>query len=260
MRFTIILFVALAITAVLISGCSSVDRTNTTINSVGDSEKDSNLTANYFYELQADGAIVVTGKGTSIQRVRIMVQNMGNRTLSFTIPIGACLLPGESGYQTMITTEAYKVTLAPQQQEEVVVPAACTNIHRKIPGSSVNFIYVLGSPNDDLVLLLRNLDKSDAEYSVIQAAVWIITDDADWNDLGTLTSGAGSASGRKINENNAAEAMRAIDESGLSIKERAIWEDRRVILSGITNPSLASWLKEYTAMVDRDKNFSGSGN
>jgi hypothetical protein len=62
--------------------------------------------------------------------------------------------------------------------------------------------------------------------------VWIVTDDADYADLGTLRAvvGAFGLSGtRVINQKEAAQAMRLCHEAGIDLRRKAIWKDRAMI-------------------------------
>ena len=83
------------------------------------------------------------------------------------------------------------------------------------------------------------MDKSAVDYAVWQAAVWIITDDATYNDLGRLRENRV----RMIGKNRAAEAMKICDEAGIDIMKKNIWRDRNRILQAISNSELREWLE-----------------
>lgn len=84
---------------------------------------------------------------------------------------------------------------------------------------------------EELERLLAVLDAENADYPVQQAAIWIITDDADYYDLGTLICENGE---RAINESQAAEALLLIDKAGIDINNKAIAKDRDRIQDGNT--------------------------
>lgn len=91
------------------------------------------------------------------------------------------------------------------------------------------------------------LEKSNVSFGVEQAAVWIVTDNADYDDLGTLVSRPiyqifGGT--RIINEYEAARAMKICDEAGIDITRKAIWRDREEIIKGLTDKKLKYWLQE----------------
>ena len=70
-------------------------------------------------------------------------------------------------------------------------------------------------------------------------AVRLVTDNADWSGLGALVADGE----RAIDAGEAAAAMGAIDQNGVSITTKAIGSDRVTILSGATDASLRSWLQ-----------------
>ncbi|MCP4708975.1 MAG: hypothetical protein GY869_10145 [Planctomycetes bacterium] len=91
------------------------------------------------------------------------------------------------------------------------------------------------------------LDQAQVIYAVRQAAVWIVTDNADYSDLGILVSRSQFqvfGGTRKINEYEAARAMKICDEAGINITGKSIWMDRKQILSGLKDGDLKKWLEE----------------
>ena len=83
-------------------------------------------------------------------------------------------------------------------------------------------------------------------FDVVQAAIWIVTDDAGYGGLGTLVrqSGIGGLSTRVILEDEAARAMRMVDEAGIDITQRQIWQDRDLIAAGAEDATLVEWIRE----------------
>ncbi|MGD8815267.1 MAG: hypothetical protein PVI78_12415, partial [Anaerolineales bacterium] len=84
-----------------------------------------------------------------------------------------------------------------------------------------------------------------SSYDVQQAAIWIITDNADYGDLGILvrsTSITGIGS-RVIGYEDAARAMQLVDDAGIDITSLAIWEDRDAIAEGVEDTALADWIR-----------------
>ena len=87
------------------------------------------------------------------------------------------------------------------------------------------------------------LADAHAPYAVRQAAVWILSDDADYGQLGILvrsTNGFGGS--RVILAPEAARAMQIIDGAGINITRRAIWRDRREVLEQLPEGELKVWL------------------
>ena len=90
---------------------------------------------------------------------------------------------------------------------------ACMNIHRDIPDESCG--YALTRLEDSTLAGLVQLFKEEnASYDVRQAAVWIVTDDADEYDVQTLTvSYTDGSSETMINETEYAEALALVERA-----------------------------------------------
>ncbi len=88
------------------------------------------------------------------------------------------------------------------------------------------------------------LDKAHVSKATRQAAVWIITDNADYNDLGILVvSQFGFGGSRAINENETAQAIKIVNDAGIDITHKMIWKDKQIVLNGLKDTDLRNWLK-----------------
>jgi hypothetical protein len=93
------------------------------------------------------------------------------------------------------------------------------------------------------------LARANAGFAANQAALWIVTDNATYADLGHLVtrviSGPGTGTQRRsIQESDAALAMKLVDEAGIDVSRKAIWRDRPAILGGVIDPAVKSWLEK----------------
>jgi hypothetical protein len=80
------------------------------------------------------------------------------------------------------------------------------------------------------------LERAGASSAAIQAAVWIITDNADYDDLGTLVSRSTfqiTGGDRAIREQEAAQAMMHIQRAGVDLEQKAVWRDRFTICRAV---------------------------
>ena len=86
------------------------------------------------------------------------------------------------------------------------------------------------------------LDKAGAGYPTRQAAVWMVTDDASYADLGILVfDGIG---GRVIGADDAAQAMMIAEQAGIDVTRKRIWQDRQQVLAKMTTDGPAmTWLE-----------------
>ncbi len=88
-----------------------------------------------------------------------------------------------------------------------------------------------------LTKLMPVLASAGADPDTKQAAVWIVTDNADYDDLGTLVSGSWSFSpggrARAIGARETAQALQLCDQAGIDVTVKAIWDDRPKILADL---------------------------
>ena len=98
-------------------------------------------------------------------------------------------------------------------------------------------------------------------FTVRQAAVWIVTDNASYSDLATLVmSSDGSGGTRVINEYEAARAMQLCDQANIDITRKAIWKDKLTILHGLHDASLKGWLQANIGAKGPTKTNTGVSN
>jgi hypothetical protein len=188
--------------------------------------------------------VEVTGSG--IRDVSMKIRRLVDHPVKVTIPVGTYFACGGSS-QNMIGRQERTITLNSSTWYTVSVPAACANRSRPIPGQSDSFT-VRQSPNQaELERLMTVLDKANVPFDVEQAAIWIVTDNADYSDLGVLVSRPSfQAFGgtRVINEDEAARAMKLCEEAGIKINRKRIWADRHSVLERLRDEDLKVWLQE----------------
>jgi hypothetical protein len=151
----------------------------------------------------------------------------------------------------MVTTAESRVHLTTDGWTNASVSAACANRSRDIPGSTDSFTVQRSPQQSELARLMPVLDKARAPYAVRQAAVWIVTDNANYNVLGALVSPSqfeAFGGTRLIRESESARAMQLCDEAGIDIKGKAIWRDRQKILTGLAAGDLKVWLKQFRGL------------
>lgn len=209
-----------------------------------------NLTQSPIEPTPAEGTIVdliddsyvdVVATGSTIQDVHLEITNLMDHPVTVHIPLGTVFLSGGASVQDMVGTNPASIYLDAHETESITLDTACLNLRREVPDSSNQFT-VQASGEDELEQLLQLLEHEDVPYDVRQAAIWIVTDDADYDDLGMLVT---SFSTRAIHEEEAARAMQLVDQAGIPIESRAIWQDRSMILEGLSeeeDAALIEWL------------------
>lgn len=190
------------------------------------------------------GKVRLSARGNGIQRMGIVLIKMFPQTLEIIIPAGTYFVCDDSWVQNMVSTSAVRITLKEDSQNEDV-PVACANRRRKVPWSKDTF--TLGAaPGDELPKLMAVLGRENVSFAVKQAAVWIVTDNASYDDLSSLvTTHYGSSSqttSETISKTDAAVAMGICRDAGIDVTTKRIWEQRAIVSEGIAAGELHDWL------------------
>jgi len=184
----------------------------------------------------------------NIEKIGIKVHNRRLRSYWIKIPIGTILSPADNNFQNMLcyTDVVEKVNPHPFSRE-IEIPTVCINLQKEIPDDGLEFSFHKQSKNKELNLFIKNLAELDTNCidsitgfdspnnSEMQAAVWIITDNADYNELGTLVSDGQDLIGtmfdfppgeRVLGPRSTAIAMLLLNKCGVDVKSKRIWNDR----------------------------------
>jgi alpha-glucoside transport system substrate-binding protein len=191
-------------------------------------------------DLINDGSISVKATGRGIDELDLDIENLIDELLDVEIPAGTYFVSSASSQQNMVVRHTRVVQVEPNDLLSTILDAACAEMEDDVPGDETGFTVQSGG-STDLSTLMPVLEAADVDYDVEQAAIWIVTNNADYDDLGTLVSGWGYA--RVIDEDEAARAMQLVDEAGLNITYFRIWRDREMIAEG-ASAALARWLRE----------------
>lgn len=198
-------------------------------------------------DLLSEKKIEIETSGSGIQNIRLKVRRLVSHPITVTIPVGTYFVSQNPSSQNMVTTAEKKLTLRSDDWLSTSPPAACANRSRDIPGNDDSFTVRKSAHQEELARLMPVLEKARASYAVRQAAVWIVTDNADYSDLGILISRPAFqpfGGTRQIRESEAARAMRICEEAGMDITGKAIWGDREKILAGLEEGDLKTWLEQ----------------
>jgi hypothetical protein len=196
-------------------------------------------------ELIENNIIEAEISGGDITYVNLRIRRLVPYPVNVLVPVGSFFVSENPSAQNMVATGEKKVRLTAGNWQNVSMPVACANRPKDIPGSSDKF-GVQRSPNqEELAQLMPALNKSGASTTVKQAAVWIITDNADYDDLGILVNSPGNV--RAIGPEAAARAMKICADAGISITAKNIWRDRETIASKLPAGELKNWLKNFEA-------------
>ena len=198
-------------------------------------------------ELVRTRKVQVEARGDGITNANLQVQRLEPRTLRVNIPAGTFLISANPAAQNMVVLKGTQVVLDTDAPTELSLPVACANRPRAIPGGKDTFSVESLPPGSALTAVLPLLEKAGANYPTTQAAVWILTDDASYADLGSLVtrSSISGTPSRVIDATDAVQAMKFCLEAGLCLRDRKIWQDRKRLAAEIKNETLKAWLHQF---------------
>ncbi|MCS7135301.1 MAG: hypothetical protein RMJ39_10055 [Deltaproteobacteria bacterium] len=182
--------------------------------------------------------------GRDIESIVVSLRRKVPYRLIVLIPAGTYFVSTDRSVQNMVATKGEEVTLDTDSWKTLVIEAACANMHKDVPSSQHNFTVQYSPTQKELEKLIPILEMAKAPFPVRQAAIWIVTDNADFEELGTLRSGIGGFGPRVIDEEVAAKAMQICEKAGIDITRKAIWRDRHTILKGLKAGELRTWLEQ----------------
>ncbi len=222
------------------------------------------------------GKVEVEASGSGGSLVCLRMRKTIDRPLRITVPVGMIFDCCGSAQDMTVLAEG-EVDLDDREWSELLVLAACVDLMKPIPQRGDRFRLDRSARQKDLRKLLDALrvdapkvrivsaDATTGQYQyvgpapadlqktadVLQAAIWIAGDNANYNQLGILTrpqSGGGLTlvsivPPRVIDETDAALAMRMVDEAGIDITKKAIWRDRHFIARGVSDLALREWIE-----------------
>jgi hypothetical protein len=199
-------------------------------------------------DLVQQEAIEIEASGSGIRSVRLRARRASDRPLRVVVPVGTFFTTSGSA-QNMVSTDRRTFDLDGDEWVTISVPAACANQSARIPNGGDQFGVRESSNQEDLTRLMRVLESKSVGFETRQAAVWIVTDNATYGEMGTLVWQAfpGALGGsRAIGVRQAVEAMRLCEEAGIDPTSKAIWrsKDRFLEELGPTDSELRSWLEE----------------
>jgi hypothetical protein len=178
------------------------------------------------------GLIEVSVIGSGIRKVKATIQNKLNAPICVLVPPGTFFVSHNSNVQNMFTIYSERFIVPPGQTVTKDIYVTCANKSKNIPYSQDTFSIRATPPNSELAMLAKVLHKN-IDNDAAQAAVWIITDNANYEELGTLRSGASFGPGfggyRAISEKEVREALALLKKAGINYQNKAIWKDRAKI-------------------------------
>lgn len=148
--------------------------------------------------------------------------------VTIRIPAGSYFASGSGNVQNMLAYRTTRVRLHrgnPTTRPNLDV--VCANKHRAIPTSQDGMTFAGPAPSEDLVRVAREIEAANAPYATAQAAIWIVSDDANASGLSSLVwQSMGVTQGSVIQPSDMGRALELCRRAGIQLESRAIWEDR----------------------------------
>lgn len=204
-------------------------------------------------DLLDEGKIEVTGHGRDIRYFTAKIRRRATGPIGVAIPAGTYFVSADASVQNMIVTRPGSLVLTTDDWQEVNLDVACANRPRKIPAYGNTFTLGRSPQRDEFAKLMPVLENAKPSHATRQAAVWIVTDNANYAELGILQTQiqthvripGQSQTRRSILEEQAVEAMKLCADAGIDITAKNIWRDRELIYRFLHKEhALAEWLRE----------------
>ncbi len=207
---------------------------------------DADLAGRHLLDLVAEGKVTVRASGGGLNMVSLSVTNTAKHDIKIVVPAGTYFLSGRASVQNMVATSQDSVVVQAGGSQVFSVSAACASINRDVPAFADGFTVQRSAPGDISRYAAAIGTDAGFNFAVRQAAVWILTDNANYSALGRLVGAGGFQ--RQIEEEQAVRAMQILDAAGVDLRSRAIWADRTTILGGLKDLALRRWWREKTGL------------
>ncbi len=194
-----------------------------------------------FADLVEQGTLSFRVVSGSINQLGLNLKNSGSQPVQVDIPAGTFFVNDDPQSQNMVVLHPAGLALQPGERADVLLDVACANLRRSEPTGSDTFTVQRAPESPVLSVLIDRLSGAGVDFPVEQAAVWIITDDASYDELGMLVKDTRFGD-PVITENDAARALMLIDQAGLNVHQRLIWEDLIQLWAKADDPDVSDWM------------------
>ena len=168
--------------------------------------------------------------------------------------MGTVLSPNNNSYQNMLCYTEIDLKIKPLASEKKLeIPVVCINMIKKIPENGLQMTFKIQSENDELNYFIKNLSKMSIEdiesitqstsptNAQMQSAVWIISDNANYEELGALVTTENllsrwqniPAGTRVLDAHSVAVALVLLKECGINVESKRIWRDRFIVYENL---------------------------
>jgi hypothetical protein len=196
-------------------------------------------------DLLEAGRIEVDASGDGIENLTIRVRKTAPYPVTVLVPVGTYFVSLRDKVQDMVVVAESKLAVSADGWKNASLAVACANKPKDIPDTNDKFKVARAPKLEDLARLMSSIKNVNANFGTRQAAVWIVTDDVSFKELGVLVTQFETppyGSDRLIKAPEAAWAMKMCADAGIDISAKRIWRDRAEIMKGLPAGALKKWL------------------
>ncbi|MDA1093109.1 MAG: class I SAM-dependent methyltransferase [Acidobacteria bacterium] len=201
------------------------------------------------------GLVEANAVGDGEAGVRVRVRNLSDQRLVVTMPAGMSFhaADGASDTRDMVSRRDAAVRLFDGEARDWAVRSVGRQRTKRAPGSDDALNIAAPSSLPALDALMHQMQAgtytvadSPVLYlprveSVEQAAVWIVEEDASYDDLFSALDDP-----RMPAQYAVAFALVFCDRAGVDVTATRMWEDREQVFGGLRDPGLAAWYQLKT--------------
>ena len=156
----------------------------------------------------------------------------------------------------MVSLRTTTLYLTQEDKDEVIVKAACANLHRSVPDASSAFDIIASPEQEELRHLLVAIEQETHTSVVEQVAVWIVTDDVSRSELDSRYVRSSSlfplAGKPAASDEDVIKAIVLVSEAGISIGDKSIFAERISLVRALasTDPSIQNYAIESFGLAE----------
>lgn len=209
--------------------------------------------AEHIVDLIARGDLEATASGLDLGSLYLTLVNKTDHPVRVSIPSGTFFRAPNENLQNMVAVGSTIYDVPARGTYETYTSAVCANLFRSIPGrSNARDLYTFERAPEPaelarLIPVLEELRTSQLPppTSYEQAAIWIVSDNATYNQLGILISvpmnrpyeiTEPDPNARLIKPIDVLDAIDALDRAGIDVRARGIWADLDSVMQLTTPP------------------------
>ena len=187
------------------------------------------------FELARTGKLTISGEGWDLYRFGVVLHKHRTSALPVSVPQGLYWKAQDPRVQDMVATHGFDHKLDQDGDIWCSTPAAGAGMRKRLATAKDKFTLLPSPPNADLARLIAFFAFKMPEFRLRQAAIWVVTDNATWDELKQYMYGQTGAEWDIItgdeekifDTDEVANVLQIIEAAGLDVTRYALWKDKR---------------------------------